>query len=82
MELIKGYRVSASNNSHKQRGSITVKAPTGQIAARVYSEFTRPLQRARLYLNSPERHELVSQLTQAGVPQGTIEDIVSLKKGN
>lgn len=77
MELIQGHRISASNNSAKQRGSITVRTPSGQIAARVYSEFTRPLQRARTYLNCAERADLVSQLTSANVPVEIIDAIVS-----
>lgn len=82
-ELIQGFTVTASNASKKgsQMASVSVKAPTGMLVARIHSERSQPLRWLRKWPHSIEAAQLKAQLTQAGVPQGIVEEIVSLKKG-
>lgn len=80
-ELIKGFTVTASNASKKgsQMASVTVRNIGGDIIARIHSEHSQPLRRLRKWPHSVDAGNLKAQLTQAGVPQGTIEEIISLK---
>lgn len=75
-QTINGYILTASNSSAKQLASITIRAQTGEVVARIYSDHSKPLQWLRKWPKSPERIELERQLKQHGVRQKDIAAIV------
>lgn len=75
---INGLIVSASNSSKKQRGSVTIRAQTGEIVARIYSDHSKPLQWLRKWPKSPERIDLVKQMEEYGLSPIEINAIVSM----
>lgn len=76
METIRGYQIFTSNKSTKQRASVTVRNSKGQIAARVYSDKGKMLNRVRTVLFAPERLELMAKLAEVGIPADDIRAIV------
>lgn len=80
MELIQNYRISSSNSSKVQQGSVTVKNDAGIIVARIKTDRSQPLRWLRSYPASKERKELVQALTASGVPPVVINAIVSKGK--
>jgi hypothetical protein len=80
-EIINGLIVTASNASKKgaQRASVTVKTPTGAIAARIYSDHSKPLTYLRRWMLCDERLELIDKLQRAGLKQEDIDAIVAMK---
>jgi hypothetical protein len=81
-EIINGYVVTTSNASKKtgQRAGVTVKTCAGAVAAKIYSEHSKPLNFLRKYILSQERLELVNQMKQAGIAQADIEAIVAMRE--
>lgn len=78
-EIIRSFVVTSSNASRLQRASVTVKTPTGAIAARIYSDHSKPLTYLRRWMLCPERLDLTDQLTRAGIAPDVIDAIVAMK---
>ena len=78
-EIIRSFVVTSSNASKLQRASVTVKTPTGAIAARIYSDHSKPLVYLRRWMLCKERLELVDQLSRAGLKQEDIDAIVAMR---
>lgn len=76
--LINGFTITASNSSSKQQGSVTIRAQTGEVVARIYSDHSKPLQWLRKWPKSPERMELLKQLKAYGMKEKDINAIVSM----
>lgn len=84
-QMIMGYAVSNTNGSAqgKQLPCVSVRNPSGQLAARVYGKSGRVLERIRRNLHCDERKELIKQLREVEVPEEVIREIVALTpKGN
>lgn len=79
-EHINNLIITTSNASRTQRAGVTVRMQTGAIAAKIYSDHSKPLNRIRKYMLCHERLDLIDQLKRAGVSQDDIDAVVAMKE--
>ncbi len=79
-EIIHGYSITSSNSSQKQPGSITIKNSDGQILARTRSNECKLLSKVRLWLQHPNRLDLIAQLQACNVQEEIIQEILKPKR--